>query len=70
MLVMYDFILRYSHPNSDHDYALRFPDLWDSDIEAIFRNDFNHPSVILYIIVNDIPDALNPLAPHRPSAGV
>ncbi len=41
---------------SDNDYALFFDQWWESDVEAMVRKDFNHPSVILYSVGNEIPE--------------
>ena len=50
----------WTQPKSEDDYALRFPDWWEADIEAMVRKDLNHPSVILYSIGNEIPEAGRP----------
>jgi beta-galactosidase len=42
---------------SEFDYSLNFPEWWERDIEAMVAKDFNHPSVILYSIGNEIPEA-------------
>lgn len=39
------------------DYSLDFPEWWERDIEAMVTNDFNHPSVIMYSIANEVPEA-------------
>jgi beta-galactosidase len=41
---------------SDYDYGLYFEDWWERDAEAMVRKDYNHPSVILYSIGNEIPE--------------
>lgn len=41
---------------SDNDYALFFDQWWESDVEAMVRKDFSHPSVILYSVGNEIPE--------------
>ena len=46
---------------SDDDYALRFADWWEADVEAMVRKDVNHPSVILYSIGNEVPDGSTPV---------
>src|SRR3954453_12348872 len=38
------------------DYSLEFPEWWERDIEAMVAKDFNHPSVIIYSIGNEIPE--------------
>jgi beta-galactosidase len=60
MLVMDEAFDMWTQPKSEHDYALRFPDWWEEDVEAMVRKDFNHPSVILYCIGNEIPEAGTP----------
>jgi len=40
----------------DSDYALFFEEWWEKDTEAMVRKDFNHPSVILYSVGNEIPE--------------
>lgn len=43
----------YNHKNR-YDYASDFMEHYRDDIEAIVKKDFNHPSVILYSIANEI----------------
>jgi beta-galactosidase len=38
------------------DYSLDFPEWWERDIEAMVAKDFNHPSVVIYSIGNEIPE--------------
>lgn len=38
------------------DYALFFEECWEKDMEAMVRKDFDHPSVILYSVGNEIPE--------------
>jgi len=61
MLVMDETFDMWTQPKSEHDYALRFPDWWEADVEAMVRKDFNHPSVLLYCIGNEIPEAGTPM---------
>ena len=61
MLVMDETFDMWTQPKSEHDYALRFPDWWEADVEAMVRKDINHPSVILYCIGNEIPEAGTPM---------
>ena len=65
MLVMDETFDMWTQPKSEHDYALRFPDWWEADVEAMVRKDFNHPSVILYSIGNEIPEAGTPMGAAR-----
>ncbi|WP_327697996.1 glycoside hydrolase family 2 TIM barrel-domain containing protein [Streptomyces sp. NBC_00459] len=46
---------------SEFDYSLNFPEWWERDIEAMVAKDFNHPSVIMYSIGNEIPETGSPL---------
>lgn len=41
---------------SDYDYGMNFQEWWEKDVTAMVRKDFNHPSVILYSIGNEIPE--------------
>lgn len=41
---------------SDFDYGLYFEEWWERDVAAMVRKDFNHPSVILYSVGNEIPE--------------
>ena len=61
VLVMDETFDMWTQAKSEHDYALRFPDWWEADVEAMVRKDFNHPSVILYCIGNEIPEAGTPM---------
>ena len=61
VLVMDETFDMWTQPKSEHDYALRFPDWWEADVEAMVRKDFNHPSVIMYSIGNEIPEAGTPM---------
>jgi beta-galactosidase len=40
--------------NKPFDYTLDFPEWWERDVDALVKKDFNHPSVILYCIGNEI----------------
>lgn len=56
MLVMEEYTDTWSQNKVDFDYALFMPDNWENDIEDIVRHDYNHPSVIMYSIGNEIPE--------------
>lgn len=43
-----------------HDYAARFPENWKQDVAAIVAKDYNHPSVILYSIGNEVTEPARP----------
>ena len=43
----------YSH-KTPHDYAERFMEYWHRDVRAIISRDYNHPSVVMYSIGNEV----------------
>jgi beta-galactosidase len=61
MLVMDEAFDVWAEGKSSFDYSLAFPEWWERDIEAMVAKDFNHPSVILYSIGNEIPETGNAL---------
>ena len=81
MLVLDEAFDVWTHSKTPDDYSRAFPDWWRQDLTAMVVKDINHPSVIMYSIGNEIPDAGNPtgaaqaramaelirtLDPHRP----
>ncbi len=56
MFVMDETFDMWTVNKSSQDYALFFPQWWERDVEAMVKKDFNHPSVIMYSIGNEIPD--------------
>ena len=60
MLMMDETFDMWAEAKSEDDYALRFSEWWEADVEAMVRKDLNHPSVILYSIGNEIPEAGKP----------
>jgi beta-galactosidase len=60
MLVMDETFDMWTESKSHDDYARWFPDWWRDDVEAMVAKDFNHPSVVMYSIGNEIPEAGNP----------
>lgn len=56
MYVMDETFDMWTRPKSDCDYGLFFGEWWERDVEAMVRKDYNHPSVILYSIGNEIPE--------------
>lgn len=56
VLVMDELFDMWTIAKSGEDYAKDFPQWWQQDAEAMVRKDYNHPSVILYSIGNEIPD--------------
>jgi len=47
-------------PKSAHDYARHFLDWCDLDLERLVSRDYNHPSVIMYSIGNEVADPIAP----------
>lgn len=45
---------------NQYDYSLDFDDAWREDIDAMVAKDYNHPSVIMYSIGNEITEAGTP----------
>ena len=43
-------------PQSPYDYAQYFDAEWEKDVKALVSKDYNHPSVIMYCIGNEITD--------------
>lgn len=56
MYVMDEAFDMWNRCKSDYDYGLYFQEWWEKDITAMVRKDFNHPSVILYSVGNEIPE--------------
>lgn len=54
MLVMDEIADVWTKGKTSFDYSLDFPAWWERDIEAMVAKDFNHPSVIMYSIGNEI----------------
>ena len=56
MYVMDEFSDMWSRAKNDLDYALDFEKWWKTDVTLMVRKDFNHPSVVLYSVGNEIPE--------------
>lgn len=56
MYVMDETFDMWTHFKGDFDYSLTFMEQWRKDVTAMVESDFNHPSVILYSIGNEIPE--------------
>ena len=57
MLVMDEVSDMWTRCKNDADFAHYFPYVWENVCERFVGKDFNHPSVILYSIGNEIPEA-------------
>jgi beta-galactosidase len=60
MLVVDEAFDMWTSGKSEFDYSLSFPEWWERDLEAMVTKDFNHPSVIMYSIGNEIPETGSP----------
>ncbi len=60
MLVIDETFDMWTTPKNNFDYSLSFPEWWERDVESLVAKDFNHPSVIVYSIGNEVLDAGNP----------
>lgn len=56
MYVMDETFDIWNRSKSDYDYSLSFARCWEEDVEAMVQKDFNHPSVIMYSLGNEIPE--------------
>lgn len=57
MLVMDETFDMWSSNKTEYDYGLYFQEWWEKDVQAMVEKDFNHPSVIMYSIGNEIPES-------------
>jgi beta-galactosidase len=55
MLVMDESFDVWNSCKTEYDYGLFFEEWWERDLQAMVEKDFNHPSVIMYSIGNEIP---------------
>ncbi|WP_019929593.1 glycoside hydrolase family 2 TIM barrel-domain containing protein [Nocardia sp. BMG111209] len=60
MLVVDETFDMWTSAKNPFDYSLSFPQWWERDLEALVDRDFNHPSVVLYSIGNEIPEVGTP----------
>ncbi|MCJ1701808.1 DUF4982 domain-containing protein [Rathayibacter festucae] len=60
MLVIDETFDMWTTAKNAFDYSLAFPEWWERDVESLVAKDFNHPSVIVYSIGNEVLDAGNP----------
>lgn len=59
MLVMDEFTDVWTTTKMDFDYGFHFDMCWEQDVENMIDKDYNHPSVIMYSIGNEIPETGN-----------
>ena len=56
MYVMDEAFDMWSRPKKDNDYSLYIQQWWRADVTAMVEKNYNHPSVILYSLGNEIPE--------------
>ena len=56
VMVMDEYCDIWTVPKSIHDYSHELSEHWEEDIESMVLKDYNHPSVIMYSIGNEIPE--------------
>ena len=56
MYIMDEFADVWTTTKVDYDYGAFMSEWWEYDTENLVRKDYNHPSVILYSIGNEIPE--------------
>ena len=60
MLVMDEAFDMWTRGKTPYDYALDFPQWWAADLESMVAKDYNHPSVIMYSLGNEIVEVGTP----------
>lgn len=61
MLVLDELSDVWTEGKTSFDYSLVFAEWWERDVEAMVRKDFNHPSVFMYSIGNEITEIGRPI---------
>lgn len=56
ILVMDELADMWNEPKNSNDQAIDFEENWERELERMVDKDYNHPSVILYSIGNEIPE--------------
>lgn len=57
ILVMDELTDVWNHSKNIHDFSNQFNDVWEREVESMVQKDFNHPSVIMYSMGNEIQEA-------------
>lgn len=57
MLVIDELTDMWTNSKNTNDYAMFFAENWEQDVEDMVHKDFNHPSVIMYSMGNEIQEA-------------
>lgn len=59
MLLMEESFDMWNRPKNTHDASENFAQEWERDVEAIVAKDYNHPSVFVYCIGNEIEELID-----------
>ena len=59
MLVMNETFDMWNVSKTPDDYSKYFKDWWEKDLTSLIQRDFNHPSVIMWSIGNEIPEIID-----------
>lgn len=57
ILVMDEYADMWTIPKNEFDDAFQIPEKWEEDLASLVRKDRNHPSVVMYCLGNEIPEA-------------
>lgn len=60
MYVMDETFDMWQRCKSDSDYGLYFDEWWEKDVEAMVVRGYNHPSIVMYSVGNEIPEIGTP----------
>jgi beta-galactosidase len=60
VLVMDEYIDHWYIHKTEHDYVDYFAEWWQQDLSDMVEKDYNHPSVILYSIGNEVSETAQP----------
>ena len=60
MYLMDEFVDMWIQHKHKYDYATQFPEWYERDLTSMIRKDYNHPSVILYSIGNEVGESATP----------
>jgi len=61
MLVIDELADVWTESKTSFDYSSAFPEWWERDLESMIEKDFNHPSVIMYSIGNEVFEVGRPI---------
>ena len=61
ILVMDEAFDMWNTPKTPDDYSKYFKEWWEKDLTSLIQRDFNHPSVIMWSIGNEIPEIIDTL---------